>query len=96
LGKSRISRIIKTLFQKRFSYHYRDKRHNRYTDYKVLNYTVSTFNDASTSYFHKSAGGYHAAKLRRYQEIIEHQIAKNNTKVFDMLNIKYFIFQQRK
>ncbi|KAA6436674.1 hypothetical protein FEM33_21270 [Dyadobacter flavalbus] len=62
-------------------------------DYKVLDASTSPFQSAEASYFHKSIGGYHGAKLRRYQELFERQIAKQNPNpgILNMLNTKYII-----
>ncbi|MCQ2345681.1 MAG: YfhO family protein [Paludibacteraceae bacterium] len=60
-------------------------------DYRVLNVATNTFNDARTSYRLKSIGGYSAAKLRRYQDLIDAHISKNNWNVVNMLNTKYII-----
>ncbi|MCL2130968.1 MAG: YfhO family protein [Lentimicrobiaceae bacterium] len=63
-------------------------------NYRVFNAASNTFNEANTSYFHKSIGGYSPAKLRRYQDIIDFHIAKGlNMDVINMLNTKYFIVQ---
>ena len=51
-------------------------------DYRVLNLASNTFNENNTAYWHKSVGGYHAAKLRRYQEMIEEHISGEMNNLF--------------
>jgi hypothetical protein len=67
--------------------------------YRVLNLAADTWNDALPSYFHNSIGGYNAAKLSLYQDLITYQIGngpnQNNMQVFNMLNTKYIIFANR-
>ncbi|OFV21222.1 MULTISPECIES: YfhO family protein [Sphingobacterium] len=60
--------------------------------YRVLDLTSDPFSDARPSYFHKSLGGYHAAKLMRFQEILENQFnGALNEDVLDMFNVRYLI-----
>ncbi len=59
--------------------------------YRVLDFSSNPFNDARTSYFHKSLGGYHAAKPKRAEDIFDFYISKNNIGVVNMMNVKYII-----
>ena len=59
--------------------------------YRVLNLSVSPFNDATTSMFHRSVGGYHGAKMGRYQDLIDYYLNDLDGAVLDMLNTKYII-----
>ena len=61
-------------------------------DYRVLNLAVNTFNDSKPSAFHNQVGGYSAAKLRRYQDLIDFYISNRiNQNVLNMLNTRYIV-----
>ena len=59
--------------------------------YRVMDLSINTFNSSAASYFHKAIGGYHAAKLQRFQDLVDRHISNNNQKVLNMLNTKYYI-----
>ena len=62
--------------------------------FRVLNVAANTFNENRTSYRLKSIGGYSAAKLRRYQDLIDEHLAPMHLPVINMLNAKYFVIPQ--
>ena len=63
-------------------------------DYRVLNFASNTFNENETSYFHKSIGGYHPAKLRRYQEMVDAYIVPEMQKAMQAIAAKGGNMQQ--
>lgn len=63
---------------------------NENTNYRVFDFSGG-FSSSRASYFHKSIGGYHGAKLRNIQNLFEFHLSQSNNKVFDMMNIKYFL-----
>ena len=65
------------------------------THFRVFE-VAGNMSSARASFFHKSIGGYHAAKPRKIQQLFDYQIAKNNKEVLDMLNIKYIIQRDEK
>lgn len=76
-------------------YPYERELLNDKSHFRVLNLTTNTFNESRTSYYLKSVGGYSAAKLRRYQDLIDEHLSKMNMNVINMLNTKYVIVQGR-
>jgi len=69
---------------------YRFSALNFATNYRVFD-LGGGFGSSRVSYFHKSLGGYHAAKLRNINNLYEYHLSKMNQKVYDMMNVKYFI-----
>ena len=59
--------------------------------FRVLDFSANPFNNARTSYFHKSLGGYHAAKPKRAEDIFDFYVSKNSIGVINMMNVKYII-----
>lgn len=77
-------------FQTRIEDSYRFAALNANTNYRVFE-TDGAFGSSRASYFHKSIGGYHGAKLRKFQNLAEFHLYSMNNSVLDMLNVKYVI-----
>jgi hypothetical protein len=77
-------------YQTRVADSYKFSALNANTNYRVLE-TPGTFGSSRASYYHKSVGGYHGAKLRNYQNLAEFHLYSMNNNVLDMLNVKYII-----
>lgn len=84
LSNVNINKTLETIAEK-------DKSH-----YRIYNQTLGIFSETNTSYFKSSIGGYHAAKLRRYDDVINEYFSKMDTvkvpRILNMLNAKYMIF----
>ena len=84
LANANINKTLETIAEK-------DKTH-----YRIYNQVLGTFSETNTSYFKSSIGGYHAVKLRRYDDLINEYFSKMDTvrvpKILNMLNSKYMIF----
>jgi len=63
------------------------------THFRVIDFANNPINSAQASYFHKSLGGYHAAKPQRIQDLYDFHVFQGNQEVLNMLNIKYFIIE---
>ncbi|HIP32661.1 MAG TPA: hypothetical protein EYG86_07870 [Crocinitomicaceae bacterium] len=91
LGKSKASELeFSGVAKRRVIESYKFSELNFATNYRVFTYN-NPWGSSRASYFHKNLGGYHGAKLRNIQNLFEFQMANGNNKVFDILNVKYFI-----
>ncbi len=86
----------KTVMDKPFSPTEADKQILKDTShYRVYDLTGSPFNSARASYFHNAIGGYHGAKPAKIQDLFDFYISKGEQSILDMLNVKYFIFDDK-
>lgn len=90
-GKAKADELgLESTIRRRLIDSYKFQALNMNTDYRVMEYD-GFWQSSRASYFHKSLGGYHGAKLRNIQNLFDFHIANNNNKVLDMLNVKYII-----